>query len=179
MNPGLGAAHAWVETLLDEAARYRTGLMLLGPQGLGASKQRHLAARLMVGFLDYTELLSSRVPTGSQLVGVTRERLLEHLGEFCVGGQERGVLVANLDFGLAKLSEEDREVIWSVWREAFAHPRRAVIVTLPAASLGALISTQAFNLFARQGRVHGELPTVLAPASEGAPAPVKPQGDLS
>lgn len=144
-------AQQLVERLRADQPIRRVGLLQLAPRWIG--QEPNFAAQLAFCGLtpfDYAAYLRSQLSPSARFVGLSREKLLDHLGALTrrSGAEEvseevappalglgAALLLWNFDLALCLLSGEGRTEFWhALGSDAFPRGGRALLLVLPAQS---------------------------------------------
>lgn len=129
---GIGAteAEALVRRLTGGGVYVKMGLLLLPRPWLGREKE--VAARLNLGYLDYQTWRVERLRPGERLLRYSADRLIAELDAICTERHEaHHLLLSNLDLPVAALKAEERRKFWTFLYSAFTKRPRALLATLP------------------------------------------------
>ena len=120
-----------VNSLRSHTLRTKTGILLIKPEQLG--DEGHIALRLGIQLLDYTDYLLDRVPDGGTIVNLSLDTIVEDLD--VISNRSTGmdcVLLSNFDIAVTKLTSGERSQLWKGLMGQFPNRRKGLIFCMPA-----------------------------------------------
>ena len=103
------------------------------------SQERELAIRIQAEPLDAAAYFLKNMPDGASFVKLDANRLTDMIHKLANHrGENKNLLVYNIDLLLAKITEGEREFFWSTLSAGLAHSLRNVVLLIPEKAAGLL-----------------------------------------
>jgi hypothetical protein len=141
-----------IESLRGISLRCRTGILLLSPADLAQIAEN--AARLEVESFDYIKRLTADMPPGSTKLDIDGNSEILRLQ--CIANEPHGsdpVIVADIDFALAKMPISDRTSFWNALEDRFPHRNHGILLAIPTTQRVLLPSDEALERWRVGGRL--------------------------
>lgn len=146
--------HELVDLLNSGLLRVSTGLWLLPTSYLDHEEDE--AYRLNLEPVDLRQRLLKELEPDTKYANLSSDqvfRLVDNVSREY--GDWAGALIFNLDLLIARLSTEDRNIIWEDLFTALPHRRRSVLLTLPETATNLLPSEKIIRKLEQENRLFG------------------------